>query len=157
MNSRLKQTAASVALTALAFATFALGQTQPAHAHDTFFRCPGAAGGPAVTFDFSPETRPGMITLEVENIAHGLPAISVFLDEARVAAFVHQYKPGECTAGQSGERHCVVAITEADPRYRMLMMVFKLGRDAHVVVASDGAVLFETRSPVGDFALEFDS
>jgi hypothetical protein len=157
MNSRLKQSAASMALSALAFVAMALGQSQSAHSDDTFYRCPGAAGGPAVTFDFSPETQPRMISLEVENIAHGMPAISVFLDEARVAAFVHEFKPGECTAGQSGERRCTVAITVADPRYRMLMMVFKLGRDAHVIVASDGAVLFETRSPVGDFALEFDS
>ena len=157
MNSRLKQSAASMVLSALAFAALALGQAQPAHSDNTFYRCPGAAGGPAVTFDFSPETQPGMISLAVENIAHGMPAVSVFLDEARVAAFMHEFDPGECAAGQSGERRCAVAITAVDPRYRMLMMVFKLGRDAHVIVERDGAVLHDTRSPVGDFALEFDS
>jgi hypothetical protein len=157
MNSRLKQSAASMAISALAFAALALGQTQPAHSDETSYRCPGGAGDPAVTFDFRPETQPGVISLEVENIDHGTPAVSVFLDQARVAAFVHEFRPGECAASQSGERRCVVAISELDPRYRMLMLVFKLGRDAHVIVTSDGAVLFETRSPVGDFALEFDS
>jgi hypothetical protein len=98
-----------------------------------------------------------MISLKVENIDHGMPAISVFLDEARVAAFFHEFQPGECAASQSGDSRCVVAISEVDPRYRMLMMVFKLGRDAHVIVERDGAILHDTRSPVGDFALEFDS
>jgi hypothetical protein len=157
MNSRLKHSAASMALSALAFVALALGQTRPAHSDDTFYRCPGAAGGPAVTFDFRPEATPGLISLEVDNLDQGMPAISVFLDEARVAAFVHEFQPGECAAGQSGERRCAVAITAVDPRYRMLMMVFKLGRDAHVIVERDGAILHDTRSPVGDFALEFDS
>jgi hypothetical protein len=139
------------------FAAVILLAPAQSRAEETLFRCPGTEGGPAVTFDFRPGSEPGLISLEVESLDEGVPVVSVYLDTAAVPAFVHTYLPGECTIRPSGKRHCLTAVTGADRRYRMLMMVFKLGREAHVTLERNGELVLETSSPVGDFALDFDS
>jgi hypothetical protein len=126
-------------------------------AEETLFRCPGSEGGPAVTFDFRPESVPALISLDVEDLDEGVPVVSVYLDAAVVPAFVHAYLPGECAIGPSGKRNCSTTVAGTDRRYRMLMMVFKLGREARVTLERNGEMVLRTSSPVGDFALDFDS
>jgi hypothetical protein len=157
MQSRTFQIARRTLPFAALFAALALAAPVQPKAEETMFRCPGSEGGPAVTFDFQPDAGPRVISLEVENIGGAIPVVSVYLDAAVVPAFEHAFLPGECAVLQSGKRQCNTAVTVADRRYRMLMMVFKLGREAHVTLASDGEIMLDTSSPVGDFALDFDS
>jgi hypothetical protein len=157
MHFQTFETAKRISPLAAFFAALVVVAPIEPRAQETLFRCPGPAGGPAVTFDFQAGAGSDVILLEAENVEDGVPVVSVYLDAAVVPAFVHAYLPGECGTAQSGKRQCTTAITVADRRYRMLMMVFKLGREAHVTLESDGDMVLETSSPVGDFALDFDS
>lgn len=149
MPVRIFQAAAAL-LGAMCFASTG------ARAAETTVMTVGNPNGASVVFAFDKASKPGKIILRTRRAGVTGSKLSVYVDQAKTAAFSHIFTSDECSYPEGGSSECATVVSEKDSNYAAIVRIFKLGKLARITAEDAGTMSMDHLAPLVGFTKSFD-